>query len=51
MKAVVCSNTELRVLDRPEPVLAKGQSVLRSCAAASAALICMSAITAITFAS
>ena len=29
MKAVVCSNAELRVVDRPEPVPAKGQSVLK----------------------
>jgi threonine dehydrogenase-like Zn-dependent dehydrogenase len=29
MKAVVCSNAELKVVDRPEPTPGKGQSVLR----------------------
>jgi threonine dehydrogenase-like Zn-dependent dehydrogenase len=29
MKAVVCCNAELKVVDRPEPVPAKGQSVVK----------------------
>ncbi|HXZ14516.1 MAG TPA: alcohol dehydrogenase catalytic domain-containing protein [Roseiarcus sp.] len=29
MKAVVCSNADLKVVDRPDPIPGKGQSVLR----------------------
>ncbi len=29
MKAVVCTNAELKVVDRPEPIPSKGQSVLK----------------------